>query len=79
MDADDAVQAAGHGAKLLVICHYFDEAARVVPHHLDALLQLRLRRLVVAGQIFNGPLPSEVVVHVIGGGVELGEGFLWWR
>ena len=84
MDANDAVRAAGHGTKLLVVCHYLDEAARVGPHHLDArepardLLQLRPCRLVLAGQIFDDPLPSEAPVHGVGGGFDLGEGFRWW-
>ena len=85
MDAGTAVRAVGHGAKVLVVRHHFDEAARVVPHHLDArepardLLQLRSRRLVVTGQIFDGPLPSEAAVHGVGGGFDLRRGFRWWR
>ena len=55
----------------------------MVRKHVDAgeppayLLELRACYLVVACQLVDHPLPCRVVVHGVGGGVEMaGEGFL---
>ena len=61
--------AIGEGALLLAVGEDFDEAMRVVDQHLRArelaahLHQLRMRRLVIAGELDHRLLPAEASLH----------------